>query len=55
MINFALSKEQQMVRKEVAKLVKGVVVDAAHDMDEDRHIPPEAIQKAWEQAVAMSI
>ncbi|MBW2177739.1 MAG: acyl-CoA dehydrogenase, partial [Deltaproteobacteria bacterium] len=45
MIDFAMSKEQQMVRNEVAKLVKGVVVDTAHDMDEERHIPPAAIQK----------
>jgi len=55
MINFAMSKEQQMVRKEVAKLVKGVVADAAHDMDEDRDIPGEAIQKAWELGFSISM
>ena len=55
MINFAMSKEQQLVRNEVAKLVKGVVTDTAHDMDEERRIPGDALQKAWELGFSISM
>jgi len=48
MLNFALSKQQEMVKKEVAKLVKALVTENAHDMDEGGSIPEESIQKAWE-------
>ena len=41
MFSFALSKEQKMVKDEVSKLVKSMLVDTAHDMDEQRAIPPE--------------
>ena len=55
MFSFAMSKEQKMVRDEVAKLVKGVVVESAHDMDEERRIPMESIQKAWELGFSISM
>lgn len=55
MVSFAMSKEQKMVKNEVAKLVKGMVADAAHDMDEQRAIPLQAIQKAWELGFSISM
>ena len=48
MLNFAMSKQQEMVKKEVAKLVKNIVAENAHDMDEGGSIPEESVQKAWE-------
>ncbi len=48
MLNFAMSKQQEMVKKEVAKLVKSIVAENAHDMDESGTIPGDSIQKAWE-------
>src|SRR6056297_3220637 len=54
MLNFSLSKQQQMIKKEVAKLVKDLVVENAHDMDENAEIPAESIQKAWELGVSVS-
>lgn len=54
MINFSMSKQQQMVKKEVAKLVKDIVTDNAHDMDESGEIPADAIQKAWGLGASIS-
>ncbi|MDY6823123.1 MAG: acyl-CoA dehydrogenase family protein [Thermodesulfobacteriota bacterium] len=54
MINFSMSKQQQMVKKEVAKLVKDIVTENAHDMDEAGEIPAESIQKAWELGASIS-
>ena len=45
MFSFAMSKEQKMVKDEFAKFVKEMVIDAAHDMDEDGKIPDDVIQK----------
>ncbi|OQX61656.1 MAG: acyl-CoA dehydrogenase [Desulfococcus sp. 4484_241] len=55
MINFSMSKQQEMIKKEVAKLVKDIVIDNAHDMDENGEIPQESIQKAWELGVSVSM
>ena len=44
MFSFAMSKEQKMVKDEFAKFVKEMVIDAAHDMDEDGKIPNDVIQ-----------
>lgn len=54
MLNFAMSKQQEMVKKEVAKLVKNIVAENAHDMDESGSIPDESIQKAWELGVSVN-
>jgi alkylation response protein AidB-like acyl-CoA dehydrogenase len=54
MLNFAMSKQQEMVKKEVAKLVKAIVTENAHDMDESGSIPAESIQKAWELGVSVN-
>lgn len=55
MFGFSMSKEQKMVSKEVSKLVKGLVVDNAHEMDESKEIPDDVIQKAWELGAAISL
>ncbi len=54
MISFGMSKEQKMIKDEVANLVKGVVADNAKDMDHTGEIPAESIQKAWEMGVSIS-
>jgi alkylation response protein AidB-like acyl-CoA dehydrogenase len=43
-----------MVSREVSKLVKGLVADSAHEMDENREIPADVIQKAWELGASVS-
>ncbi len=54
MFGFSMSKEQKMVSREVSKLVKGLVTDSAHEMDENRDIPGDVIQKAWELGASVS-
>ncbi len=55
MLNFSMSKQQQMVKKEVAKLVKDIVTENAADMDLNCEIPQDAIQKAWELGASVSM
>jgi len=55
MFSFAMSKEQKMVKDEFAKFVKEMVVDAAHEMDENSAIPMDVIQKAWELGASISM
>jgi len=55
MFSFAMSKEQKMVKDEFAKFVKEMVIDAAHDMDEDGKIPDDIIQKVWELGASVSM
>jgi acyl-CoA dehydrogenase len=54
MFGFSMSKEQKMIKEEVAKLVKDIVIDNAHDMDEAGEIPRDAIQKAWSIGASVS-
>ena len=54
MLSFGMSKEQKMIKDEVAKLVKGVVTDNAKEMDESGKIPAESIQKAWGLGASIS-
>ncbi len=54
MISFTMSKEQKMIKDEVANLVKGVVTDNADEMDQKGEIPAESIQKAWEMGISVS-
>ncbi len=54
MFGFSMSKEQKMVSREVSKLVKGLVTDNAHEMDENGEIPGDVIQKAWELGASVS-
>jgi alkylation response protein AidB-like acyl-CoA dehydrogenase len=55
MFSFAMSKEQKMVKDEVANFVKKQIIDQAHDMDENGEIPAEVIQKAWELGFSVSM
>lgn len=55
MIDFSMSKQQEMVKKEVAKLVKKIVIENAHDMDESRQIPDEFLQTAWDLGFSRSM
>jgi len=54
MLSFGMSKEQKMIKDEVANLVKGVVTDNAKEMDESAEIPAASIQKAWELGASIS-
>ncbi|OHD66434.1 MAG: acyl-CoA dehydrogenase [Spirochaetes bacterium RBG_13_51_14] len=53
--SFGMSEEQRTIKETVARLVKDVVSDNAHDMDEKKAIPPEFIQKVWELGAAVSV
>ncbi|MCP4753605.1 MAG: acyl-CoA dehydrogenase [Proteobacteria bacterium] len=55
MIDFSMSNEQKMVRDEVASLVKDLVIPTAQDVDGEREIPGEAVQKAWELGATVSM
>ena len=54
MFDLSLSKEQKMVKDSFAKVVKDLIAENAHDMDESGEIPAEAIQTAWELGGAIS-
>jgi alkylation response protein AidB-like acyl-CoA dehydrogenase len=54
MFGFSMSKEQKMIKEEVAKLVKSLVADNIHDMDEAGEIPSDVIQKAWSLGASVS-
>lgn len=54
MFGFSMSKEQKMIKEEVAKLVKDIVTNNALEMDEMGEIPQDAIQKAWSIGTSVS-
>ena len=54
MFSFSMSKQQKMVKSEVANLVKKLVTDNALEMDEKRELPMDSIQKAWELGASIS-
>lgn len=54
MLGFSMSEEQKIMRDTVARLVKDLVQDAAHEMDEKKEIPPEVIRKIWELGISIS-
>ncbi|MFP4474549.1 MAG: acyl-CoA dehydrogenase family protein [Desulfatibacillaceae bacterium] len=54
MFSFSLDKEQKMVRDSFAELVKKLVADSAHDMDEAGELDTDAVQKAWELGASVS-
>lgn len=54
MLDFSISKEQKMIKAEFARLVKDLVVDKAHDMDESGTMDPEIIQATWEMGASIS-
>ncbi len=55
MFSLEMSKEQKMIKDEVAKLVKDIVTENAHDMDEGGEIPEDTVQKAWELGASVSM
>lgn len=54
MVQFSLSKQQKMLKDEVARVVRDLVVENAHDMDESGEIPPDTLQKIWELGLCVS-
>ncbi len=52
--SFRMSEEQGSMKTTIARLMKSVVVNKAHEMDEKRAIPNEFIQKVWELGTAVS-
>jgi len=48
--SFALSEEQRTMKETVARLMKDLVADRAHEMDEKKAIPDGCIQKIWSWA-----
>lgn len=54
MLDFSITKEQQMIKKEFAKLMKDLVTEKAHEMDEDGAVEQEIIQAVWEMGASVS-
>jgi len=54
MLDFSFSKEQKMIKTEFARLVKDLVADNAHEMDECGTINPEIVQTTWEMGASIS-
>jgi alkylation response protein AidB-like acyl-CoA dehydrogenase len=54
MLDFSISKEQKLVKDEFSKLVKELVFDQAHEIDETGDIPAELIQQIWEMGASIS-
>jgi alkylation response protein AidB-like acyl-CoA dehydrogenase len=53
---FSLSEEQNSMKDTVAKLVKSMVMgNPAHDMDEEKKLPREVIDKVWELGATVSM
>jgi len=51
---FSLSEEQQMIKDTASQLVQDVILDNAHQMDEDKTIPDEYLEKVWELGLSIS-
>ena len=54
MFGFSMSKEQKMIKDEVAKFVRDIVADQANDMDETGEIPADIINKVWSIGASIS-
>ncbi len=54
MLSFNMSEEQTITRDTVARLVKDLIIDTAHEMDEAGNIPEEYIQAAWELGASIA-
>ncbi len=54
--SFSMSEEQSSMKDTVAKLVKSMVAgNPAHDMDEERKLSREIIDKVWEMGATVSM
>ncbi len=54
MFSLELSKEQKMIKNEVARLVKDLVTDSAGEMDSEGSLPEDGVQKAWELGTSVT-
>ncbi len=54
-ISFALSEEQQMMQDTVRQLVQATITDGIHQMDENRQLDKQAVQKFWELGIIQSM
>lgn len=54
-ISFALSEEQQMMQNTVRQLVQATIADGIHQMDENRQLDKQAVQKFWELGIIQSM
>jgi alkylation response protein AidB-like acyl-CoA dehydrogenase len=54
-MDFSMSPQQKMVRDEVARLVKEIVIPRARENDRTGAIPDDALQKAWELGASVSM
>ncbi len=54
MLDFSFSKTQKMIKTEFARLVKDLVIDKAHDIDESGTMDPDIIQATWEMGASIS-
>jgi acyl-CoA dehydrogenase len=54
-ISFALSEEQQMMQDTVRQLVQANITDGIHQMDENRQLNNQAVQKFWELGIIQSM
>jgi len=54
MLSFGMSKEQKMIKDEVANLIKGVVAENADEMDQTSKIPEASIQQGWELGASVT-
>jgi alkylation response protein AidB-like acyl-CoA dehydrogenase len=52
--SFRMSEEQGSMKTTIARLMKSVVANKAHEMDEKRAIPADFINKVWELGTAVS-
>ncbi|MEW6078806.1 MAG: acyl-CoA dehydrogenase family protein [Thermodesulfobacteriota bacterium] len=54
-MDFSMSPQQKMVKDEVARLVREIVLPRARENDRTGAIPDDALQKAWELGASVSM
>ena len=54
MFGFSLSEEQRIMQDTIKTFVKDVILETAHDMDEEGNIDSAFLQKAWEMGISVS-
>ena len=55
MFSLEMSKEQKMIKDEVARLVKDIVTDNVREIEDKGEIPGDTIQRAWELGASVSM
>ncbi len=51
---FSLSEEQQIMKETASQLVQDIILDNAHQMDKEKAIPEEYLEKVWELGLSVS-